>query len=90
MTKIKLSSSLKKYCDGKSEFEFSGSNVMELIQNLEAKYPQLADRLVGKNAQAKRFVRIYLDSEDLGNLDLRQVPVKPHQVLNVLLALAGG
>lgn len=86
---VRIPTILRPYTDGERVVEGAGSTVTELIDKLEADHPGIKERLI-ENGEARRFVNVYVNDEDIrftGNL---QTPVADGDTVVILPAVAGG
>lgn len=86
---VRVTSVLERLVGAKS-IAGDGSNVAELLENLEANYPGFMGQITGEGGELHRFVNIYLNDEDIRYLGALETPVKDGDVLSILPALAGG
>ena len=80
---------LRTHTDGAKSVEAAGSNVGEVIEDLEAKYGGIKARLVTEGS-LHRFVNVYVNDEDVrfaGGLD---AAVQDGDNVTILPAVAGG
>lgn len=86
---VRIPTILRTYTDGERVVQSSGSTVTQLIDQLEADHAGIKERLV-ENGEARRFVNIYVNDEDIrftGNLE---TPVADGDTVVILPAVAGG
>ena len=86
---VSIPTILRTYTDGAKSVEAAGATLSELIADLEAQFPGLADRLV-EDGSLRRFVNIFIDDEDVRFLDGLATPVVAGQTLSIVPAVAGG
>jgi molybdopterin converting factor small subunit len=68
-----------------------GSNLRELIFNVDRRHPGFAGQLLDEsNGAQRRFVNIYLNDEDVRYLKGLETPVEESDVVSILPAVAGG
>jgi molybdopterin synthase sulfur carrier subunit len=67
-----------------------GSNIDELINNLDKAYPGLKDRLCDESGNVRRFVNIYVNGEDIRFLEEKATVVKDSDEISIVPAIAGG
>jgi sulfur-carrier protein len=67
-----------------------GSNIDELINNLDKAYPGLKDRLCDEAGNVRRFVNIYVNGEDIRFLEEKATVVKDSDEISIVPAIAGG
>ncbi|MBF0274289.1 MAG: MoaD/ThiS family protein [Nitrospinae bacterium] len=90
MANIKIPSPLLKLTNNESEVEISGSNVKELLTNLEAAHPGFNERLYDESGSLRRFINIYVNEEDIRFLDGENTEVKDSDEVSIIPAIAGG
>ena len=86
---VRIPTILRTYTGGERVVEGTGSTVTEVIDQLEADHAGIKERLI-ENGEARRFVNIYVNDEDIrftGNL---QTPVADGDTVVILPAVAGG
>lgn len=86
---VSIPTILRSYTDGKKAVEVKGSTVAQVIDDLDANYGGLKDRLV-KEGNLHRFVNVYVNDEDVrfaGGLD---ASVSDGDSVTILPAVAGG
>ena len=87
--KIRIPSSLQRLTQGKDEVEGRGGTIIELINNLEIRYPGIGERILD-NGKIRRFINIYLNEEDIRFLQAEQTEVKDGDEASIVPAIAGG
>jgi molybdopterin converting factor small subunit len=86
---VRIPTILRTYTDGAKQVEGTGSNLGELIADLESRHVGLSARLLDAGA-LRRFVNVYLNDEDVRFLSGLDTPVKDGDTITVLPAVAGG
>ncbi|TMB99099.1 MAG: MoaD/ThiS family protein [Chloroflexi bacterium] len=86
---VKLTATLQKLAGGARSVQSEGSNVREVLEDLERRHPGIQD-MVMVDGQIHRFVNIYLNDEDIRFLEQLETPLREGDVLSILPALAGG
>lgn len=81
---------LRTLTSGKSEVFVEGSTVKEVLANLEAEYPGMKERFYDEEGKLRRFINIYVNSEDIRFLEGESTPVKDGDELSIVPAIAGG
>ncbi|MEW5744792.1 MAG: MoaD/ThiS family protein [Nitrospirota bacterium] len=87
--KVRIPTPLQKLTQGKEEVEGRVGSVIELINDLETKYPGIAER-ISEGGKVRRFVNIYVNEEDIRFLQAEQTPVKDGDEVSIVPAIAGG
>jgi len=86
---VSIPTILRTYTDGAKSVEAAGATLSELIADLEAQFPGLADLLV-EDGSLRRFVNIYINDEDVRFLGGIDAPLTDGDNVTVLPAVAGG
>ena len=68
----------------------SGSNVREVLLNLDGQFPGIKDRLYDEKGSLRRFINIYLNDEDIRFLNGEETAVKDNDEISIIPAIAGG
>lgn len=87
--KIRIPSPLQRLTQGKDEVEGRGGTIIELINNLEIRYPGIGERILD-GGKIRRFINIYLNEEDIRFLQAEQTEVKDGDEASIVPAIAGG
>lgn len=90
VVKIRIPTPLQRLTGNKSEVEGKGKNIAELLQDLEAKYPGIKDRICDEKGKIRRFVNIYVNEEDVRFLQGEQTEIKDGDEVSIIPAIAGG
>jgi len=89
MTTIRIPTPLRPYADGQSNVIVSGGTVGAALDNLTGQHPDLRQHLFeGDNLRS--FVNIYLNKEDVRQLDGRETVVEDDDTLMIIPSIAGG
>ncbi len=86
---VRIPTILRSYTGGAKSVEGAGSTLDELLNNVDAAYGGLRERLVD-GEKLRRFVNVYLNDEDVRFLGGLETPVKDGDTVTVLPAVAGG
>jgi molybdopterin synthase sulfur carrier subunit len=90
MAIVRIPSPLRRYTNGQSKVECSGTNINELIENLEAQYPGVKSRLCDDNGQIKRYVNVFVNDEEIRALQGSETPIAEKDEVSIIPAMAGG
>lgn len=88
--KVRIPTPLQKLTKNKEEVESSGSNITELIENLEKDHPGIKARLYDENGKLRRFINLYVNDEDIRFLNNDQTAIKDGDEVSIIPAIAGG
>lgn len=88
--KVRIPTPLRTLTQGLDEVSANGATVRAVIDDLEARYPGLKDRLCDDKG-VRRFVNIFLnEEEDIRFLDALDTALQPGDSLQIVPAIAGG
>lgn len=90
MATVRIPTPLRKYTQGQDEVTVTGTNVRELITNLESSYPGIRERICDDSGAVRRFVNVFVADEDIRFLDNLETPVKENDEVSIVPAIAGG
>lgn len=81
---------LRTLTDGASEVSGDGGTIKELLANLESSYPGMRERFYDEDGKLRRFINIYVNSEDIRFLQGEDTPLKDGDEVSIVPAIAGG
>ncbi len=87
--KVRIPTPLQRLTQGKEEVEGSTGTIIEVINDLDRRFPGIAERIT-ENGKVRRFVNIYLNDEDIRFLNTEQTAVKDGDEVSIVPAIAGG
>ncbi len=90
MITVRIPTPLRPLTGGKGEVEGTGSNVGELIEQLNGAHPGLKDRICDEQGDVRRFINIYVNEEDIRFLTGKATPLKDGDEVSIVPAIAGG
>ncbi|MFQ5737207.1 MAG: ubiquitin-like small modifier protein 1 [Thermodesulfobacteriota bacterium] len=88
--KVRIPTPLRKLTNGADEVTAEGSNVAEIIEDLEKNYPGLKERICEPDGNLRRFVNIYLNDEDIRFKNNLETELSENDELSIIPAIAGG
>lgn len=88
--KIRIPTPLQKLTGGKSEVESSGKTVIEMVNNLEKKYPGTKERLCDEKGNVRRFINVFVNEKDIRFLKGQKTKLKNGDEVSIIPAIAGG
>lgn len=86
---VRIPTPLRTLTQGQAEVRVDGGSIREVIENLEARYHGLKDRLC-EGQSVRRFINIYVNEEDIRFLQGIETPLKPGDQVSIVPAIAGG
>lgn len=67
-----------------------GATLSDVLADLEKQFPGIGERLLDANGNLRRFVNIYVNGEDVRFLQDKETPIKEHDEVSIVPAIAGG
>lgn len=86
---VRIPTPLRTLTAGDDAVKAEGATVGAVIENLEAQFPGMKERLVDDKG-VRRFVNLYLGDEDVRFLDGLKTELKDGDELSIVPAIAGG
>jgi molybdopterin synthase sulfur carrier subunit len=90
MIKVRIPTPLRPLTKNQGEVEVSGTNIAEMIDNLNTSYSGLKDRLCDDKGELRRFVNVYVNEEDIRFLKGKDTILKDGDEVSIVPAIAGG
>ena len=90
MTTLKIPSPLRTYTEGQSEIDVQGDTVAEAMEYLLEQHPALRQHLFNEKRELRPFVNLYINQEDIRQLQDLATPVKADDRLMIVPSIAGG
>lgn len=86
---VRIPTILRPLTGGEKSVEGAGDSLSGLIDDLEARFPGIKERLV-EDGVLRRFVNVYINDEDVRFLGSLEAPLADGDSVVVLPAVAGG
>ena len=91
MIRVHISGHLKDYTGSKNEIQMSdASTVARLIEKLNEKFPGIKDRIFDDQDKTREFVNIFLNGENIRDLESEKTNLKDGDTVHILPSVAGG
>ena len=81
---------LQKFTADEASAEVEASSVDGLLQALEGRYPGILGRLCDESGKLRRFLNVYVNSEDIRFLQNQETLLKDGDEVSIVPAVAGG
>jgi molybdopterin synthase sulfur carrier subunit len=81
---------LRRYTGGESKVAGSGQSVSEVLVDLNARFPGFMERVCEPDGEIRRFVNVFVNGENVRNLQGAATAVKGGDELGIIPAMAGG
>jgi len=90
MPSVRIPTPLRKLTSDKDEVTINAANIAELIDEMEAQYPGIKNRLCDESGNVRRFINLYVNNEDIRFLSGKETALKDGDVVSIIPAIAGG
>ena len=87
--KVRIPTPLQRLTQGKEEVEGVSRTIIELIQDLDRKFPGIGER-ISEGGKVRRFVNVYVNEEDIRFLKAEETTVNDGDEVSIVPAIAGG
>lgn len=81
---------LQKFTNDEASASVDAASVDALIDALDGRYPGLKARLCDESGKLRRFLNVYVNSEDIRFLDNQATALKDGDEVSIVPAVAGG
>jgi molybdopterin converting factor small subunit len=81
---------LQKFTRDEASVTLEATSVDALLQALEGCYPGILQRLCDESGKLRRFLNVYVNSEDIRFLDNQATSLKDGDEVSIVPAVAGG
>jgi molybdopterin synthase sulfur carrier subunit len=88
--RVQIPASMRPLTGGVAELEADAGSVAVLIETLGTRYPGITDRLCEGNGELRRYVRVFVNEEDVRFLRDRETPLASGDTVAIVPAVAGG
>jgi len=88
--KVRIPTPLRKLTNNEELVEINAATIGAAIEELQARFPGIAERLVDDKGEVRRFVNVYVNEEDIRFLQNRETPLKDGDEISIIPAIAGG
>ena len=90
MPNIKIPSPLRPYASGESTIKLPGETVSEVLEAVVERHPDLKKHLFNEDDQLRPFVNLFLDEENVDQLQGLDTPLTTEDTVLIIPAIAGG
>jgi molybdopterin synthase sulfur carrier subunit len=90
MPSVRIPTPLRKLTNELEVVDAAGSNIGEVLENLDKAFPGLKDRICDEGGNIRRFVNVFVNDEDIRFLEEKSTPVKDSDEISIVPAIAGG
>ena len=90
MILVNIPTVLRKITKGADLIPAWGNTVAEVIDNIDTVYGSIKERIYDKNGHVRRYINIYVNEDNILNLDNEQTPVGAGDTIFIMPAMSGG
>ena len=87
---VRIPTILRTYTAGESEVSATGATLAEVLKDLDARFSGIRGRILDETGELRRFVNVYVGSEDVRFLESLATPTPDGTQISVIPAVAGG
>jgi sulfur-carrier protein len=87
---VKIPTPLRRITAGVAQVTGEGSNVRDLIEDLERQFPGMRERLCDETGALRRFVNVFVGDEDIRFLEGLDTALPEGEQVSIIPAVAGG
>lgn len=87
---VRIPAPLRKLTNEQELVPAAGATIGEVLENLNAAFPGLIERICDEGGNVRRFVNIFVNDEDIRFLQEKSTPVKAGDEISIVPAIAGG
>jgi len=89
--RIHVAGHLKDFTGESVDLEVQGArDILDVIMQLDARIPSIKDRILDKHDRRRRYINIYVNEEDVRELEGEATKTKDGDVIYILPSVAGG
>ncbi|MBU1523792.1 MAG: MoaD/ThiS family protein [Candidatus Omnitrophica bacterium] len=87
---VRVPAPLQKLTKNQAEIQANGTNIKELIDDLEKNFPGIKERICDETGKVRKFINIYVNEEDVRFLQQDETLIKDGDEVSIIPAIAGG
>ena len=87
---VRIPAPLRKLTNDQEVVPAEGTNIGEILTNLDKTFPGLFERICDEQGNVRRFVNIFVNDEDIRFLEEKATTVKDGDEISIVPAIAGG
>jgi len=90
MATVIIPTPLRKFTNNASKINIQAASISELLITLTKNFPALQKHLLDASGKVPSFINIFVDDDDIRNLQQEQTVIKEHTMVSIVPAIAGG
>lgn len=84
---VHIPSPLRSYTDNQSQVQATGTNLLNLLCDLDSKYPGIKFRMIDEQDRIRQHIRLFVEGQQTNDL---LCPIEPSAEVHIVCALSGG
>ncbi|MBI2865904.1 MAG: MoaD/ThiS family protein [Chloroflexi bacterium] len=88
--KVRIPEPLRRATKGEGLVEVKAGTIAQCIEELEAQFPGLKERLMADSGELRHFVNVFVNGEDVRFLQGLDTSLSPGDEVSIVPAVAGG
>ena len=90
MATIIIPTPLRKFTNNAAKLNVQANTISDIVEKLTTDFPDLKKHLLDANGKVPSFINIFVDDDDIRNLQQEQTVVKENTTVSIVPAIAGG
>jgi molybdopterin synthase sulfur carrier subunit len=90
MPTVRIPSPLRKLTGDQRVVQASGATLVDLVADLERRFPGIKSRIMDGDSKVHSFVNIFVDDQDVRFLQGLATPLREEAEISIIPAMAGG
>jgi sulfur-carrier protein len=87
---VRVPTILRTFTSGTGEVTAEGSTLRQVLDNLEASFPGIRDRIIDEQGALRRFVNVYVGDDDVRFIGGLDAAISDGARISIIPAVAGG
>jgi len=90
MATVLIPTPLRRLTGGQSKLNVEGADISALIHAMDSQFPGIGEKVLDGSGDVKRFINIFVNDEEMRNLQGMTTPIKESDKVSIVPAMAGG
>lgn len=90
MATVIIPTPLRKFTNNTARLTVEATTIADVLKRLTTDFPDLKKHLLDANGKVPSFINIFVDDDDIRNLQLEQTVVRENATVSIVPAIAGG
>lgn len=90
MATVIIPAPLRKFTNNTARISVAADNVSNVVAELIKNFPDLKKHLLDPEGKIAAFINVFVNSDDIRNLNQGQTEVRENTIISIVPAIAGG